>query len=543
MRVILAREFLVSVCVLAWMLAFALLASPGYSQTEATVDDNPKVQQRLQEVEAMKKDLLRKMEDLDNRMRALEAEMKRQNNPAKIAAKPAPPPQQPLPPPPTLATANPPAPPQQPPPPTLATANPPAPPQQPPPQTLATANPPANPAIAPEQTSEPANFNFRIFGKATLDAIYNERRPQAPGVPFYLVPTVANGFSQNTMDVNARQSQLGVAFTGPMIGPFQSGGRISAVFFDSTILADRNGFLLQQSYGELFNDHWRFAAGLQLDVFAPGLPTVLPFSGLGGSGSVGNTITGQIRVEHFVPVGSDSQLTLQAAVSEPFSSYNLPDTQLDEDNGWPNVEGRIAFGWGQPAPVGIGLVTQRPLEVGVSGVTGQLRRTAQPPAAPRRVVSDVWGAAVDWRVNLARLSGTNGDFGLKGEAYTGQALGTYNGSILQTLDAVTWQPIRSWGGWVEGFVYWTPGLHSHVGFGFDETNPNDITGIPNTDFGRTYNSTLWSNLIWDVNKAFRLAFEVTYRETRYKEPTNLPNQGWGFHAQFSWAFDRHLFGF
>ena len=27
--------------------------------------------------------------------------------------------------------------------------------------------------------------------------------------------------------------------------------------------------------------------------------------------------------------------------------------------------------------------------------------------------------------------------------------------------------------WVEGFVYWTPGLRSHAGFGFDETNPND----------------------------------------------------------------------
>ena len=201
--------------------------------------------------------------------------------------------------------------------------------------------------------------------------------------------------------MNARQSQLGVAFTGPMIGSFQSGGRISAVFFDNTILADRNGFLLQQAYGELFNDDWRFAAGLQLDVFAPGLPTVLPFSGLGGSGSAGNTIKGQIRVERFVPVGSDSQLTLQVALSEPLNTFNIPDTSLDEDNGLPNVEGRIAFGLGKPAPIGIGLLTQRPLEVGVSGVVGQLRRTAIPPDDPRRVVSDVWGAAVDYRVNLA----------------------------------------------------------------------------------------------------------------------------------------------
>ena len=185
------------------------------------------------------------------------------------------------------------------------------------------------------------------------------------------------------------------------------------MFFDNTILADRNGFLLQQSYGELFNDHWRFAAGLQFDVFAPGLPTVLPFSDLGGSGSPGNCIRGQIRVERFVNVGSDSQLTLQGALSEPLNTLIIPDLSLDEDNGWPNVEGRIAFGLGKPAP--IGLLTQRPLEVGVSGVVGQLRRTALPPDPPRRVVSDVWGAAVDFRVNLA------GCFGFKGEVYTGQA--------------------------------------------------------------------------------------------------------------------------
>ena len=82
---------------------------------------------------------------------------------------------------------------------------------------------------------------------------------------------------------------------------------------------------------------------------------------------------------------------------------------------------------------------------------------------------------------MARLFGINGDFGVKGEAYTGQALGTYNGAILQTLDAVTWNPIRSKGGWVEGFVYLLPNLHSHTGIGIDETNPADITGIPFTD--------------------------------------------------------------
>ena len=79
-----------------------------------------------------------------------------------------------------------------------------------------------------------------------------------------------------------------------------------------------------------------------------------------------------------MPVGSDSPSTLQAALSEPLGTLKTPDITLDEDNGRPNVEGRIAFGVGKPAPIGIGLLTQRPLEVGVSGVVGQLRRTAFP---------------------------------------------------------------------------------------------------------------------------------------------------------------------
>ena len=279
----------------------------------------------------MKKDLLRKMQDFDNRIHTLEAEVKRQKSQtAKIAAKAAAPPQQPLPPPQTVVPAQYDALPDR----KAILAN---------AVEVATQdiswkaieNPPANPTTSTSQPSAPA---VKIFGAAKLDALYNTARPQAPGVPFYLVPTFSGGFPQDTFDMNARQSQLGFSFTRPMIGSFQSGGKVSAVFFDNTILADRNGFLLQQSYGELFNDDWRFAAGLQLDVFAPGLPTVLPFSGLGGSGSAGNTIKGQLRLERFLAVGSDSQLTLQGALSEPLNTFDIPDTSLDEDNGLPNVE-------------------------------------------------------------------------------------------------------------------------------------------------------------------------------------------------------------
>ena len=322
--------------------------------------------------------------------------------------------------------------------------------------------------------------------------MFNTARPQGPGLPAFLVPKFAGGFSQHTIAINARNSMIGLLFKGPDIGKFRSGGRISAVFFDNTnVFADNNGFMLTQAYGELSNDKWRFAAGLQLDVFAPNLPTVLPFSVDGAP--VGNTIKGQIRVERYLKLGSDSQLTLQGAVSEPLNSIKTPDVSLDEDNGKPNAEGRIAFELGTPAPIGI-VLTQRPVEVGLSGVVGQLRRTSFPNEPPRRVVSNVWGVNVDFRVNLA------GRYGFKGEVYTGQGLGQTAGAILQSLDAVTWEAIRSTGGWVEGFVYLTPNLHSHTGIAMDDANEDDITAIPNTLFGRTYNRVFYSTLLWDLTR-------------------------------------------
>jgi len=393
--------------------------------------------------------------------------------------------------------------------------------------------PPNAPAPPQDLSWIKGDFKITLFGAVRLDAFWNSARVQGPGLPAFLFPKFAGGFSQHNISLNARNSSVGLLFRGPDIGKFHSGGRISAVFFDNTnVFADNNGFLLTQSYGELFNDKWRFAAGLQLDVFAPNLPTVLPFS-VDGS-PVGNTIKGQIRVERYLKLGSDSQLTLQGAISEPLNSIKTPDISLDEDNGTPNTEGRIAFGLGKPSQ--IGLLRERPVEVALSGVVGQLRRTSLPSEPPRRVISTTWGVNLDFRVNL-------GDrFGFKGEVYTGQGLGQMAGGVLQTLDAVTWKAIGSTGGWVEGYVYLTPMVHNHTGIFIDDPVNKDITGLSNTLFGRTRNRIFFNTLLWDLGKErkkFRIGVEFTLGKTEYKDPAltgRLPNSGFGIHPQFQWLF-------
>lgn len=366
-------------------------------------------------------------------------------------------------------------------------------------------------------------FNVQVFGALKLDMFFSNPRPFAPGVPFFLTPGSLAGFDQDTVSIHARQSTVGAAFTGPQFGGFQSGGQIITTFFNDSVIQDTYGVLPLQAYGELKNDRWRFAAGLLFDVFAPGAPTVLPFSILGSSGNAGNSFRGQLRLERYIVLGSDVQWTLQGALSDPITSTIDPTFRLLEDNGWPNLEGRVALGLGNPT----GALGLRPIEIGISGVVGEIRNTDI--ATVRRVEADVRGAAIDFRVALSPA------FGIAGEFFTGETLGTYNAGVLQNINPVTLEGIRTSGGYIETYVYLSPRLHTHIGYGFDNPKDADLSLDP-LSLQRSRNETYFTNLLWDVNQTFRVGVELTYRETDYVAPQVLDNQGIGFQTQFQWLF-------
>jgi hypothetical protein len=181
-----------------------------------------------------------------------------------------------------------------------------------------------------------------IVGAVKLDMLFNGARPFAPGTPFFLAPGPVPGVSQSTFDIHARQTTLGAVLTGPRFCGLQSGGLVMAMLYNDAVIVDRYGFLPLQAWGELRNEYWRFAAGLQFDVFSPGIPTVLPFSALAATGNSGNSFRGQVRLERFLHPADDVQWTMQFALSEPVNATIDPDFRLSEDNGWPNVERKPA---------------------------------------------------------------------------------------------------------------------------------------------------------------------------------------------------------
>lgn len=344
----------------------------------------------------------------------------------------------------------------------------------------------------------------KVFGSVDALTVFSTKRPFPAGLPLFLLPDSPTGLDTNTFDLHARQSSLGAVVTGPDIGDFRSSATVLTFLQNDNLTADDYGLLVYYAYGDLKNDRWRFAAGLQQDVFNPVSPSVVYLTKLYASGNSGS-YRGQLRAERFFQEGDFLGTTLQLALSEPLSSLVTdPAGRIEEDNGWPNVEGRVEFGLGDRTG------ETRPFEVGFSGVVGQFRTTrtvfADPSTLPPRAEIDTWGLGADIEWRLSHVWGTRAEF------FHGQGLGEYNAGIGQSFNPTDFREVRATGGYGEVYCYLTDAVHTHVGYGVDDPRDGDLAA---TQIRR--NETLFVNTIWDVSRSLQVSFEIDYRQTAYTE--------------------------
>jgi hypothetical protein len=364
----------------------------------------------------------------------------------------------------------------------------------------------------------------KLFGSFSAIGVFSTTRPFAAGLPLFLLPPSPFGLNTNTFDLHARQTSFGAAFTGPEVMGFTPGAFFVGFIQNDSLTNDAYGLLPYNAYGELKNDDWRIAAGLMNDVFNPASPTIISLGKLFGSGNTGS-FRGQVRAERYFKPGEALQLTAQAALSEPVSSVLQSNQRILEDNGWPNVEARLAAGVGSVLELAGGRKL-RPVEVGVSGTVGQLRtsRLITAPTDPdlNRAVVTTWGLGADAQLALTER------FGVAAEFFVGQGLGEYNGGVLQSFNA-GFRPIRATGGWGEVYYYLTDQLHIHTGYGLDAPTRGDLDP---TQIAR--NQTYFTNLVWDASKVLQFSFQVDYRKTDY---IAFPNaEGVVFVSQMLWRF-------
>lgn len=356
--------------------------------------------------------------------------------------------------------------------------------------------------------------------------IFSTKRPFSPGLPLLLLPDSPIGEDTNTFDLHARQSTILAQFSGAEFCGLTPGGTILTLFLNDNLTTDNYGLLLYYAYGELKNERMRFAAGLQEDILGSPGPTVLPVSQLYGSGNPGS-YRGQIRMERYFRPAADVQVTVQGGLSEPVATIvrGRPTDPLVEDNGWPNLEGRLALELGTTRQF-MGSRTQRPFELGVSGAVGQLRTTRLVGVPPTftRVEADVRALAFDLQWAVTNRSGVTAEF------FTGQTLADYNAGILQNFNSDDFRAIRTTGGYLEIYHYLNPCFHVHCGYGIDDPFDRDLAAGQASS-----NQTFFNTFLYDVSKTFQMGFEVDYRKTTYVAPA-LDTEAVLFMSQFLWRF-------
>ena len=375
------------------------------------------------------------------------------------------------------------------------------------------------PALArPAQPSVGSRFDdikITLGGglRTTVNATTARMQPDA--TPFFVFPKV-NGVSEGTTKIDARLSSLFFSVAGAQFGDFKLGGSIYAYLFNGDLLSGLYGFYPGFAYVDATSERWRFAAGLQMDIFSPMMPTMVDrMSALAGSGNAGNSFKPQIRAEHTVQLGRD-RVILQGALSDAIASNFKPPTNttvsntpsqllmVTENTGVPNIEARVAWTRGRPGEDG-SWVPWPEYAIGLSGVSGRIRNFTIDSqfSASGAYTTRVSGVSLEASARIGR------QFGIQGEFYAGQALGQYLATIFQTTNGLR-QAIPGRGAWGEMTWYWTPTWHSHVGMGIDTVSAGYVSPA-----GFIRNRTAFLNLVWDPSPKTTLAIEGTWRKTAY----------------------------
>ena len=351
--------------------------------------------------------------------------------------------------------------------------------------------------------------SLKLWAEAKLLGFSSSRYTFNSGQPLIVSPKNPD----TSYDLSAQQSMVYGAFQGPKWHGWTPGA-FAIFWLQDNILAEGYQFTPVVYYGEISNGTWRFAAGQGFDVFAPRDPDTLPNGKLAASGNPG-AYRPQFRLENHFKAGDGFGGALQLAASSPVTTAlpdqvdlsNLQSQEIVEDNGWPNVEGRLSLGFGASKERAGGRQL-RPLELGFSGVVGQLRvldniRALTPlTLTSDRSVISVWGAAFDGQLALGRR------LGISGELYTGQGLGEYMSGILQTYNRSSNQAVPTSGGWAQLYVYLSDNLRLNLGYGIDHAQDGGA-------FSLLTNATAFANLVWDVNPWLQLGLEGNYKLTTY----------------------------
>ena len=353
---------------------------------------------------------------------------------------------------------------------------------------------------------EKQKFQLTPFGAVYGEALASANTFSLRGAPLFLVPGPAAGIDDSRFTVSGQQSLLGLNVTGPDLGSLRSSANIAVNFFGEQPIANNPGLFFLFAYAELANEKWRVWVGQAPDAIGRQNTNSPAWTSHKMQGNVGQLRPG-FRVERYFQTSDLVSSSLYFGLTQQaVNDFIAVPGVAGIDNGWPNVELR----W--ETTLGADSAGQRPILLALGGLVGETR-AVDDLAMSAANVSTSWAVIPEFRIEGSR-------FGFQSEAFVGQAIGTYNGAIGQSLNPEDGEAIYAAGGFGEFFWKMSPSLTVGVGYGIDNPQDEDLGVLDGTIGQRSRNESYWVNCIWTISKEWESRFEVSHLETTYVDPSN-----------------------
>lgn len=348
--------------------------------------------------------------------------------------------------------------------------------------------------LAPVTDKAPvtSQYPIKVYGYVKADMIYNDSQI---GELAMTAPMEGANNDDDEFFFTARESRIGLDFTGPEIMEGKTLAKIEADFWGSTTDSDTApGFRLRQAYIDLKYPNWDILAGQTWDFFAPLNPSTLNFAILWRSGNMGDRHP-QVRLTSKFNDIAGGTLTTQVGALET--------TDMEIDTGIPPVLAGYAYYENK--------VYDMPYYIGAGAIYGRSRICMTAPQVVTKNV-DIWAATMAFKFTPIK------QVTFSGEGYVGQCLAAFRaGSTVDTLvgDNDTGKAVVTHGGWAQVSWQALEKLQVNGGMGLDKPHTKPSDTIQSNENIWDYNYSFFANAKYEIIKNLYWGVEYQFFRTKY----------------------------
>ena len=339
-----------------------------------------------------------------------------------------------------------------------------------------------------------STVDVNLYGFIKLDVSYDTARTDVGNFARWVESEELNE-DDDQMNITANQTRLGLKFNGPDFGGGKSFGRVEVDFYGGGS-ENKANLMMRHAYMQLSwpGADFSIIGGQTSDVISPLVPSTLNYTVGWWAGDIGYRRP-QLRLTK--GFGDNVRLQLEVAATRSIgdaNSFSPGDT--GEDAGEPAWQGRLSLA--------VPTVKGKKAVLGVSGHYGREEYDLDLEDTNEEIETNSFN--VDLTLPVTKW------LTLKGEYFFGENLDAYLGGIGQGIDTVELEEIYSTGGWGAATIGPFSALTFNLGATVDDPDDDDL------DVGaRTINQSYFGNVVYKVNSAVKVGFEVSYWLTDYKE--------------------------